>query len=84
MDVFLEEFPGFPPKRELKFTIDLRPRTEPIARMPYQMVTPELQEFKMKSNDLLDLGLILPHVSPWGVPVIFIQKKDGSWTLYID
>jgi hypothetical protein len=37
----------------------------------------------MKLKELLDLGLIRPSVSPWGAPVIFIRKKDGSWRLYI-
>jgi hypothetical protein len=38
----------------------------------------------MQLKELLDLGLIRPSVSPWGVPVIFIRKKDGSWRLCID
>jgi hypothetical protein len=38
----------------------------------------------MQLKELLDLGLICPSVSPWGVPVIFICKNDGSWRLYID
>jgi hypothetical protein len=73
-----------PPERELEFTIDLKLGTEPIARMPYRMSTPELQELRMQLKELLDLGLIRPSVSPWGAPVIFIQKKDGSWRLCID
>jgi hypothetical protein len=48
------------------------------------MSTPELQELKMQLKELLDLGLIHPSVSPWGAPVIFIRKKDGSWRLCID
>jgi hypothetical protein len=83
-DVFPEELPGMPPERELEFTIDLKPGTEPIARTPYRMSTPELQELKMQLKELLDLGLIHPSVSPWGAPVIFIRKKDGSWRLCID
>jgi hypothetical protein len=61
-----------PPKRELEFTIDLKLGTEPIARTPYRMSTPELQELKMQLKELLDLGLIRPSVSTWGAPVIFI------------
>jgi hypothetical protein len=68
----------------LEFTIDLKPGTEPIARTPYRMSTPELQELKMQLKELLDLGLIHPSVSPWGAPFIFIRKKDGSWRLCID
>jgi hypothetical protein len=83
-EIFLEELLGMLPERELEFTIDLKPRTKPIARTPYRMWTPDLQELIMQLKELLDLGLIHPSVSPWGVPVIFIQKKDGSWRLYID
>jgi hypothetical protein len=68
----------------LEFTIDLKLGTEPIARTPCRMSTPELQELKMQLKELLDLGLIHPSVSPWGAPIIFIQKKDGSWRLCID
>jgi hypothetical protein len=75
---------GCHPERELEFTIDLKPGTEPIARTPYRMSTPELQELRMQLKELLDLGLIHPSVSPWGAPVIFIRKKDGSWRLCID
>jgi hypothetical protein len=71
-------------ERELEFTIDLKLGTEPIARTPYRMSTPELQELRMQLKELLDLGLIRPSVSPWGAPVIFIRKKDGSWRLCID
>ena len=35
-------------------------------------------------KELLDLGHIHPSVSPWGAPVIFVRKKDGSWILCID
>ena len=48
------------------------------------MSTPELQELKMQLKELLYLGLIHPSVSPWGAPVIFVRKKDGSWRLCID
>jgi hypothetical protein len=82
--VFPEELPGFLPKRELEFTINLKPGIEPITRTPYWMSTPELQDLKMKLKELLDLGLIRPSVSPLGAPVIFKRKKDGSWRLCID
>ena len=83
-NVFLEELPRMPLERELEFTIELKPGTEPIARTPYRMSTPELQELKMQLKELLDLGLIRPSVSPWGAPIIFIRKKDGSWRLCVD
>ena len=53
-----------PSERELEFTIDLKPGTEPIARMPYHMSTLELQELRMQLKELLDLGLMCVSVPP--------------------
>jgi hypothetical protein len=54
-NVFPEELPGMPSERALEFTIDLKLGAELIARTPYWMSTPELQELKMQLKDLLDL-----------------------------
>jgi hypothetical protein len=83
-DVFPNELPGLPPERELDFTIELKPGAEPISKTLYQMTAPELCELQMQLKELLDLGLIRPNVSPWGAPVIFVKKKDGSLRLCID
>jgi hypothetical protein len=83
-DVFPNELPGLPPERELDFTIELKPGAEPISKTPYRMTAPELCELQMQLKELLDLGLIRPSVSPWGAPVIFVKKKDGSLRLCID
>lgn len=84
MDVFPESFPRMPLQRELDFTIELKPGTEPIARAPYRMSVPKLKELQIQLQELLDLGLIRPSVSPWGAPILFVNKKDGSWRLCID
>jgi hypothetical protein len=68
----------------LYFNIEIKMGTQPIARMPYHMSIPELQELRMQLKELLDLRLIHPSVSPWDALVIFILKKDGSWRLCID
>jgi len=47
------------------------------------MNTIEMQELK-HVQDLLEKGLIKPNVSPWGVPVLFIKKKDGTLRLCIE
>ena len=83
-DVFPEELPQLPPERELDFTIELKPGAEPISKTPYRMTTPELRELQIQLKELLDLGLIRPSISPWGAPVIFVKKKDGSLRLCID
>jgi hypothetical protein len=83
-DVFPNELPGLPPERELDFTIELKPGAKPICKSPYRMTAPELCELQMQLKELLNLGIIRPSVSPWGAPVIFVKKKDGSLRLCID
>ena len=83
-DVFLEDLPSLPPEREVEFTIDLAPGTTPISKAPYRMAPMELKELKIQLQELLDKGFIRPSVSPWGAPVLFVKKKDGSMRLCID
>jgi hypothetical protein len=83
-DVFPNELLGLPLERELDFTIELKLGAEPISKTPYRMTMPKLCELQMQLKELLDLGLIRPSVSPWGAPVIFVKKKDGSLRLCID
>ncbi|TYK24364.1 putative polyprotein [Cucumis melo var. makuwa] len=83
-DVFPDELPGLPPPREIDFAIELEPGTAPISRAPYRMAPTELKELKVQLQKLLDKGFIRPSVSPWGVPVLFVKKKDGSMRLGID
>ncbi|KAL0561647.1 hypothetical protein IC582_002087 [Cucumis melo] len=83
-DVFPEELPELPPHREVEFAIELEPGTVPISRAPYRMAPAELKELKVQLQELLDKGFIRPSVSPWGAPVLFVKKKDGSMRLCID
>lgn len=83
-DVFPKEFPGLPPKREIDFTIQLKPGAKPIYETPYRMKTLELQELQIQLKELLDLGFIKNNISPWGAPVVFVKKKDDSLRLCID
>ncbi|XP_074291156.1 uncharacterized protein LOC141617927 [Silene latifolia] len=55
-DVFPEEISGLPPKRDIDFTVELTPGTEPISKTPYRMGPKELEELKKQLNELLDKG----------------------------
>ena len=83
-DVFLEELPGMPPERDIEFTIELLPRTAPIAKRPYRMGVNELAELKKQLRELLDKGYVQPSSSPWGAPILFVEKKDGTQRMCID
>ncbi|XP_075485331.1 uncharacterized protein LOC142525043 [Primulina tabacum] len=62
-DVFPEEIPGFSPEREVEFSIELMPGTEPISRAPYRLTPVELKELKEKLQDLSSKVLIIPNGS---------------------
>nr|GFB30321.1 putative reverse transcriptase domain-containing protein [Tanacetum cinerariifolium] len=83
-NVFPDELPGIPPVREVEFNIKLIPGAEPISKAPYRMAPIELKELKDQLQELLERGFIRPSVSPWGAPVLFVKKKDGSMRLCID
>ncbi|KAL0395289.1 UNVERIFIED_CONTAM: Retrovirus-related Pol polyprotein from transposon [Sesamum latifolium] len=77
-DVFSEELPGLPPHREVDFEIETIPGAAPISIAPYRMAPSELKELKKQLEELLDKGFIRPSISPWGAPVLFVKKKDGT------
>jgi hypothetical protein len=83
-DVFLEELPDMPPDRDIEFVIELKPGTAPIYKTPYRMATLELVELKEHIKELLEKGFIYPSSSPWGAPVIFVPKKDGTRRMFVD
>jgi uncharacterized glyoxalase superfamily protein PhnB len=73
-----------PPDQDIEFMIDLVPRMGPIAKCPYKMVADELIELKKQWQELMDKGFIRPSASPWGSPVLFVKKKDGSMWMCVD
>ncbi|KAI3794785.1 hypothetical protein L1987_37424 [Smallanthus sonchifolius] len=83
-EVFPEDLPGLPPHRQVEFQIDLTPGAAPIARAPYRLAPSELQELSTQLQELLDKGFIRPSSSPWGAPVLFVKKKDGTFRMCID
>ena len=83
-DVFPVELPGLPPDRDVEFTIKLLPGTTPISITPYRMAPTELRKLKTQLQELLEKGYIRLSISPWGAPVLFVNKKDGTLRLCID
>ncbi|KAA3479801.1 DNA/RNA polymerases superfamily protein [Gossypium australe] len=63
---------------------DLAPGTTPISIAPYRMAPTKLKELKAQLQELTNKGFARPSYSPWGAPVLFVKKKDGSMRLYID
>ncbi|GJU79025.1 putative reverse transcriptase domain-containing protein [Tanacetum coccineum] len=83
-EVFPEEFPGLPPLRKVEFRIDLVLGVAPVARAPYRLAPSEMRELSVQLQELLEKGFIRQSSSPWGAPVLFVKKKDGSFRICID
>ncbi|GJT29873.1 putative reverse transcriptase domain-containing protein [Tanacetum coccineum] len=83
-EVFPEDFPGLPPMRQVEFEINLVPSAAPVACAPYRLASSELQEPSTQLLELSEKGFIRPSSSPWGAPVLFVKKKDGSFQMCID
>ncbi|GJT91412.1 putative reverse transcriptase domain-containing protein [Tanacetum coccineum] len=78
------EWSGLPPTRQVEFQIDLMPGAAPVARAPYRLAPSEMKELSEQLQELSDKGFIRPSSSPWGAPVLFVKKKDGSFRMCID
>ncbi|GJZ25500.1 putative reverse transcriptase domain-containing protein [Tanacetum coccineum] len=83
-EVFPEDLPGLPPVRPVEFQIDLIPGAAPVARAPYRLAPSEMKELSEQLQELSDKDFIRPSSSPWGAPVLFVKKKDGSFRMCID
>ncbi|GJS01961.1 putative reverse transcriptase domain-containing protein [Tanacetum coccineum] len=73
-----------PPARPVEFQIDLIPGSAPVARAPYRLAPSEMKELSKQLQELSDKGFIRPSSSPWGAPILFVKKKDGSFRMCID
>ncbi|GJS88873.1 putative reverse transcriptase domain-containing protein, partial [Tanacetum coccineum] len=81
---FPEDLPTLPPTRQVEFQIDLITGATPVARAPYRLTPSEMKELSEQLKELSDKGFIRPSSSPWGAPVLFVKKKDGSFRMCID
>ncbi|GJY76050.1 putative reverse transcriptase domain-containing protein [Tanacetum coccineum] len=81
---FPEDLSGIPPARQVEFQIDLVPSVALVARAPFQLAPSEMKELAEQLQELSDKGFIRPSSSPWGAPVLFVKKKDGSFHMCIN
>ena len=82
-EVFLDDLSGLPPVREIEFRIELIPGAIPVAKSLYRLAPSEMEELSRQLRELQDKGFIRPSSSPWGAPVLFVKKKDGSFRMCI-
>ena len=83
MDVFQTLPSGLPPMRTIGHTINTGDNP-PVSKSAYRLSPKEKEEVESQVKELLSRGLIRPSKSPYGSPVIFVQKKDGSLRMCID
>ncbi|GKB40594.1 putative reverse transcriptase domain-containing protein [Tanacetum coccineum] len=83
-EVFPDDLSGLPPIREIEFRIELILEAMPVAKSPYRLAPSELEELSEQLKELQDKGFIRPSSSPWGAPVLFVKKKDGSFRMCVD
>ncbi|GJS50662.1 putative reverse transcriptase domain-containing protein [Tanacetum coccineum] len=60
------------------------PGVAPVACAPYRLAPSEMKELADQLQELLEKGFIHPSSSPWGAPVLFVKKKDGTFRMCID
>nr|GEW46816.1 reverse transcriptase domain-containing protein [Tanacetum cinerariifolium] len=80
-NVFPEDLPGLPPPRQVEFEIELVLRAAPVVRAPYRLAPSKMKELAKQLKELSDKGFIRPSSSPWGAPMLFVKKKDGSFRM---
>nr|GEW96716.1 putative reverse transcriptase domain-containing protein [Tanacetum cinerariifolium] len=78
------DLPGLPPTRQVEFQINLIPGAAPVAQAPYRLAPSKMKELSDQLQELSDKGFIRPSSSPWGAPVLFVKKNDGSFRMCID
>ncbi|GJT61823.1 putative reverse transcriptase domain-containing protein [Tanacetum coccineum] len=83
-EVFPKELPGLLPPKQVEFCIDLILGAALVARAPYRLATSEMKELSAQLQELSEKGFIRPSSSPWGAPVLFVNKKDRSFRMCID
>jgi hypothetical protein len=83
VDVF-QEITGLPPERDHEHPIDILPGSQPPYKGIYPLSAKELEILHTTIDDLLAKGHIRPSKSPYGAPIFFVRKKDGTLRIVIN
>ena len=84
-DRFPDKLPdGLPPERNVGHAIPTEPGSSPADRHMYRMSPAEKVEMERQITEGLRQGIIEPSTSPYGAPVLFVTKKDGSLRMCVD
>ncbi|CAI7814425.1 unnamed protein product, partial [Closterium sp. NIES-54] len=84
-DIMPDDLPaGVPPARTHEHEIVEEPGAKPVSRAPYRLSPTKLTDMKIQIEYLLDRQLVRPSTSPYGAPVLFTPKPDGSLRMCID
>ena len=84
-DVFPEQLPsGLPPSRSVDHKIELVPGHSPPSRPTIRLSAAEMAELKKQLDELLAAGFIQSSKSPFGAPILFVKKKDGTMRMCVD
>ncbi|GJR65154.1 putative reverse transcriptase domain-containing protein [Tanacetum coccineum] len=82
--LYPEDLSGNSPPGQCEFEFDLIPSIAPVARVPYGLASSKMKELSYQLKELFEKGFIRPSSLPWGAPVLFVNKKDGSFRMCID
>lgn len=84
-DIMPKELPRhLPPRGEVDHKIELESRARPPVYPPYHMAPPKLEKLRKQLKEILKANYIQPCKAPYGAPMLFKKKKDGSLGLCID
>ncbi len=84
-DVMLEKLPDeLPPRRRVNHAIEVMLGMTPPAKAPYRMSCEELKELKVQLEESFAKVYIKPSKSLYGVPIVFVHKKDGMLRMCVD
>ena len=85
-DILTAELPaGVPGERPgAGEVVPMQPGSRPVYRPPYRLSPAEQAEVVRTVQELLAKGFIRPSTSPFGAPVLFVAKKDGTLRMCVD